>query len=234
MTDSGGGMEIFMKVTALIVAGGSGSRMGAGKNKVFLPLGGKTVIEKTLDVFFLSQAIDEAVIVTRKEDMTECKMLFADAPKRVTVTEGGATRRLSVYNGLRECRGEIVVIHDAARPLVNTAMIEESIRECEKNGAAAVGVECVDTLKTIDGGYITGTVDRSHICRIQTPQTFFLKDIKETHRQAEAEGFEATDDCALYEKYKGKIKLVPGSTLNIKITYADDLKFAEEVLKGKR
>lgn len=223
-----------MKVTALIVAGGSGSRMGKEKNKVLLRLGGKTVIENTLDVFFESRKIDEIVIVARKEDVAEYERMFSSPPKPVLIALGGATRQRSVQNGLLAAGGEIVVIHDAARPFVTVKMIEESIAECEKNGAAAVGVACVDTLKKTEEGFCVATVDRAGIYCIQTPQTFFLKNIKRAHEQAEQDGFEVTDDCSVYEHYIGRIKLVEGSTRNIKITYSEDLAFAEDIIQIRK
>lgn len=222
-----------MKVTALIVAGGSGTRMGNEKNKVFLPLFGKTIIEHTLEVFFSSNYIDDIIVVTRKQDIKECMCLFADKEKNVKIVQGGKTRQESVYNGLKECFCDIVVIHDAARPLIKKEILEKSIISCKEYGAAAVGVSCVDTLKRTNAdGFITETVDRENIYRIQTPQTFYLKDIKSAHLNAINNNFTTTDDCALYEKYIGNIKIVPGNETNIKITFPNDILFAEAILKG--
>lgn len=221
-----------MKTTALIVAGGSGTRMGIGQNKVFCNIGRKTVMEVVTDSFFLSDCVDEVVIVTRKEDLARCRELVGNPPKPVMIVEGGGTRQQSVKNGLDSARGDIVIIHDAARPLVTEEMIRESVSDCEKYGAAAVGMPCVDTLKLSDGEFITGTVDRERIVCCQTPQTFFLKDIKRAHEMAERDGYAATDDCSIYEKYIGKIKLVKGSRENVKITYAGDLELVREFLKG--
>lgn len=222
-----------MKVTALIVAGGSGTRMGNEKNKVFLPLLGKAIIERTLEVFFSSNYIDDIIIVTRAEDFNECMNLFSDREKPVKVVKGGKTRQESVYNGLKESDCDIVVIHDAARPLITKEVMEKSILSCKENGASAVGVSCVDTLKRADiDGFITETLDRENVYRIQTPQTFYLKDIKSAHICAINDNFITTDDCALYEKYIGRIKIVPGNETNIKITFPSDILFAEAILKG--
>lgn len=224
-----------MKVTALIVAGGMGKRMGEGKNKVFLPLSGKTVIEHTLNAFFRAGSVEEIVVVTRKEDISECEKLFSEAKKNVKVVEGGSTRQESVYNGLKEINDGIVVIHDAARALIDVESIEQSVEIAGKYGAAAVGVTCVDTLKKVDeNGFITETISRDGIYRIQTPQTFKVKDIKYAHKKALEDSFETTDDCALYEKYMGKIKIVEGKSENIKITFPEDLVFAETMLKRNK
>lgn len=224
-----------MKVTALIVAGGMGKRMGKDKNKVFLPLAGKTVIEHTLNAFFSAGCIEEIVIVTRSMDVEECQKLFCDAKKKVKTVVGGKTRQESVYNGLKEINEGIVVIHDAARALIDTETVEQSVLMCKKYGAAAVGVSCVDTLKRVDEqGFITETVNREGIYRIQTPQTFRVKDIKYAHEKALEQEFETTDDCALYEKYIGKIKIVPGISKNIKITFPEDLVLAQTILKRNK
>ncbi len=222
-----------MKVTALIVAGGSGTRMKKEKNKVFLPLLDKTIIEHTLEPFFSSDYIDDIIIVTRPEDFSECSDLFPKPNKPLKVVFGGKTRQESVYNGLKEADCDIVVIHDAARPLIEKEIIEKSIFECKEHRASAVGVPCVDTLKRTDSdGFINETIDRKNIYRIQTPQTFFIKDMMSAHNSAIKDCFEVTDDCALYEQYIGKIKIVPGSELNIKITFPSDILFAEAILKG--
>lgn len=174
----------------------------------------------------------EIVIVTRREDISECEKLFLDAKKKVTVVAGGSTRQKSVYNGLKIIDEGIVLIHDAARALIDVEVVEQCVEMCRKFGAAAVGVSCVDTLKRVDkNGFITETVPRDGIYRIQTPQTFRVKDIKYAHEKALEDKFETTDDCALYEKYMGKIKLVDGVNKNIKITFPEDLVMAQEILK---
>ncbi len=220
-----------MKVTAIIVAGGSGSRMGRGINKAFLPILGKTIIEHTLEAFFKAPSVEDIIIVTRKEDISTCLELFENPQKPVKVVEGGTTRQQSVWCGLKEADGGIVAIHDAARALIEWESIEKTIMECEKFGGAALGVACVDTLKRADSdGFIGETIDRENVYRIQTPQTFYTDEIKKAHERAQSDGFQGTDDCALYEKYIGKVKIIPGSDRNIKITFGEDLIIAEALL----
>lgn len=220
-------------VTAIIVAGGSGSRMGKAINKAYLPLAGKKVIEHTVNAFLLADDIKKIVIVARQEDMEQCLSLFND--KKIVVTTGGATRQESVLNGLMLADTEFVAIHDAARALIEPKIINKTVEECKKHGAAAVGVSCVDTLKKVDeSGFIVKTVDRNGIYRIQTPQIFKLDKIKSAHYQAMREGFDATDDCALYERYIGKVKITEGDGNNIKLTYPEDMVFAEAILKETR
>ncbi len=220
-------------VTAVIVAGGSGSRMGKAMNKAYLPLAGKRVIEHTVAAFLAADSVARIVIVTRKEDAELCKSLFCN--DKIIITTGGATRQKSVMNGLKLADTELVAIHDAARALIEPWVIDKTVLDCKKYGAAAVGVPCVDTLKLTDeNGFIIKTVDRSGIYRIQTPQIFKLKEIRKAHEQAEADGFDATDDCAIYERYMGKVKITEGNGNNIKLTYPEDLAFAEAILKEMR
>lgn len=216
-------------VSAILAAGGCGSRMGNDMNKVFMPLLGKTVIEHAADVFLNTKCIDKVIIVIRKQDIEECRRLFAEKP--VEITAGGNTRQESVYRGLEMTDGGIAVIHDAARPIITSELIEKCVRQCKESGAAAAGVPCVDTLKRIDkDGFIVETVKRDAMVRIQTPQVFDAEKIKAAHQRAAAEGFSATDDCALFEKYIGRVKVVGGEESNIKITYPEDLIFAEKML----
>lgn len=219
-----------MKVSAVIVAAGRGARMGAGFNKVFLELSGKTILERTVDIFENADIIDEIIIVTGEKE--ECERLLSGYSKIAAIVEGGATRQDSVRNGLMAARGEVVAIHDGARALLRESELNSAIEEAKKYGAAAVGVKSKDTLKKADkNGFIEKTVDREFIYNIQTPQVFKLKDIKKMHTLALGSGF--TDDCSLAESFGVKIKIVDGSYDNIKITTPDDLEIAEKILKNR-
>ena len=224
-----------MKITAIIVAGGSGSRMGMDKNKAFLPLLGEPIIKHTVNTFSQIDSISKIIIVTRKEDLKECEKIFEGSGLNLEITEGGASRQESVYNGLLKTNEGICLIHDAARALIKKEEIETVIENVKKYGAAAVGVLVVDTLKRVDkDGFITETIDRDGVFRIQTPQGFMTENIKNAHNRAKDDGFSATDDCGLYEKYIGKVRVINGKDSNIKITYPEDLKRAEGILMRKR
>ncbi len=223
--------ENGMKITAVIVAAGRGTRMGADKNKVFLELSGKTILENTVEVFENCSAINEIVVVTN--DIEECKQLLSGFLKVKNIVEGGSTRQESVKNGLLSADCDIVVIHDGARALIREQEILAAISQTKKYGAAAVGVKCKDTLKKADkNGFITGTVDREFIYNIQTPQVFKFKEIKRMHNLADNNSF--TDDCALAESFGVRIKIVDGSYDNIKITTPEDLQVAEKILEKRR
>lgn len=223
------------KVTAVIAAAGSGTRMGGSINKVFLMLDGKTVIENTLSVMEQCEEIDDIVIVTRSCDVLECMEYTGNCKKRIRIIPGGAQRQESVKKGIEEARdSEYVVIHDGVRALVTKEIIKRTLAEAVAFGAAAPGVMSKDSLKKISSdGFIEETIDRASVCLIQTPQVFKTEDIIMAHELAKRDNFSATDDCALYEKYIGRVKLTEGSYENIKLTTPDDVVSAEGILKKR-
>ena len=220
-------------VTAIIAAGGSGTRMGAGINKVYLECDGTPIIARTISVFEKSDIIDEIIVVTGINDIEMLKELVKkyNFKKVSAVTEGGSTRAESVYNGLMHANGEIVLIHDGARMLITVDEIEKVFNDCKEFGAAALGVKCKDTLKINDSGFIAGTLDRETTYQIQTPQVFYKDTIIKAHQNAKDNT--ATDDCALAEQMGVKIKITDGSYDNIKITTPSDLAIAHEILKKR-
>lgn len=223
-----------MSITAVIVAGGRGARMGAGKNKILMPLLNKPMLSYTLLAFSGCDDIDEIVIVTAACDIAECRRIANGIGKVRAVTEGGATRQQSVMAGLKEATGDIVLIHDGARALITETEIKNTLADCIEYGAAAVGVPCKDTLKTSDAdGFISGTIDRGSTYLIQTPQAFYRKEILTLHEKACHDGFEATDDCMIAEHYGVRVKITAGSYDNIKLTTPEDIVMAEQILKKR-
>ncbi len=220
-----------MKITAVIVAGGKGTRMGAEKNKVFIPILGREMLDYTISAFEENKNINEIVIVTANKDIEECRHIADRYSKVSFITEGGATRRISVMAGLKKASGDIVLIHDGARALVTQREIDDVIKDCIKYGAAAVGVPCKDTLKTADkDGFIQGTVDRETTYLIQTPQAFYYNEIMRMHERADGDDFEATDDCMIAERYGKRVKITAGSYDNIKLTTPEDMVIAEQII----
>lgn len=218
-----------MKISAVIVAAGSGTRMKAGKNKVFLELLGKTILEHTVSAFQNMPMIDEIIVVTN--EIEEAKKILSKYSKLKEIVAGGAVRGESVQNGLKAATGDFVAIHDGARALVLQEDIENVLNAAMEFGAAALGVKCKDTLKMADeNGFISKTLDREFLYNIQTPQVFKLSDILEMYEKCD-EVF--TDDCALAEKYGQMVKIVDGSYDNIKITTPDDMDLAERILKKR-
>lgn len=218
-------------VSAVIVAAGSGSRMGAGFNKVFLPLGECTVLETTLGVFSSCPEIDEIILVTGAGDIERCKA-FQSQYRIARIVAGGNTRPESVANGVRAASGSYVAIHDAARPLITTELIKEAVLQAKQHKAAAVGVICKDTLKQLDAdGFFRTTLNRETTIQIQTPQVFEKKLLEQAYRSYP--DFCPTDECAYMEQMGVAVKLVPGSYENIKLTTPEDVAVAEQILRKR-
>lgn len=218
-----------MKISAVIVAAGSGTRMKAGKNKVFLELLGKTILEHTVSIFENTPMVDEIIVVTN--EIEEAEKTLLEYSKLKAVVLGGSTRGESVQNGLKAADGDFVAIHDGARALILEEDIENVLNAAIEFGAASLGVKCKDTLKMADeNGFISKTVDREFLYNIQTPQVFRLSEILGMYEKCDQV---FTDDCALAEKYGVRVKIVDGSYDNIKITTPDDMDLAERILKKR-
>lgn len=221
---------------ALIVAGGSGQRMNTAQRKQYLTIGEKPVIAHTLLVFEKCRKIDGIVLVLPKEDIAMVSrdiLPVLPMDKKVRLVAGGRQRQESVFNGLKQldadCR--IVVIHDGVRPFVTSEQITASIFEAGRTGACIVGIPAFDTLKKVTrSGNIEGTLDRQTIWLAQTPQTFKYDLIKEAHHRARKENVIETDDAALVERMGVRVKIIPGSRRNIKITTPEDLELSKAMI----
>ena len=225
------------KISAVIVAAGNGARMGTDCPKQFLTVFDKPIIAYTLQKFCDCDYVDSIVLVTQSDYIPLCRRICTSYgfDKVKVITEGGATRRESVANGLAQLPDdcEYVMIHDGARPLIDADMLEKSVTAAIENGAAAVGVRVKDTIKySDDGKYITQTVDRSRLWQIQTPQMFEKNLIVGCHDRAARENIDATDDCMLAEKCGVKVAIVEGKYENIKITSPADLYIMQGLLES--
>lgn len=226
-------------VSCIIAAGGSGSRMGADVNKIFLELDGVPVLAHTLLAFEEHPQISEIILVARECDILGCKDIADEfgITKLRTVTKGGATRQESVVCGMAEIspQAQAVLIHDAARPLVTADVISDVAENAILCGGAAVGAPCKNTIKETDtDGFITRTVDREFLFEIQTPQGFTADLARRMYENAAEKGICGTDDCFLAEQAGIRVKLVAGSSDNIKITTYDDLLIAEQILDTRK
>lgn len=222
-------------VSCIVAAGGKGSRMGAEINKIFLDLCDIPVIAHTLKVLNDCDLINEIIIVTAECDLPGCNDIVKEFgfSKVKTITVGGKERQDSVSNGIREVsdNADIVMVHDAARPLVTNENLIEVINAAIEYGAAALGVPEKNTLKQVDeNGFIVKTIDRNNVYAIHTPQVFTKNVIEQIYKNAYEQNISATDDCALAEIMDVKIKMVEDSYENIKITTQDDLVIAEQIL----
>lgn len=221
--------------SAVIAAGGTGSRFGTEVPKQFVEINGVPIIAHTINKFESCPLISEIVIVTHSDFIVYCRDMVKELgfSKVTAIVCGGSTRQQSVFLGLKQLNGNVthVLIHDAARPAIDEATIEGCCEGAVKYGACAAGVRVVDTIKISDDGeFITSTADRSKMWQIQTPQAFEKSLIYKYHQNAAFEGFEATDDCMLAERYGAKVKLIQGNSDNIKITTYRDLALMEGLL----
>ncbi|MCL2814007.1 MAG: 2-C-methyl-D-erythritol 2,4-cyclodiphosphate synthase [Oscillospiraceae bacterium] len=216
------------KTCAVIAAAGNSSRMGLadGLSKQFIEIQGKTVIEKTVTAFALSSCIDEIIIAARPGDAAQIRQIvkFANLGKVKSIVEGGKTRQESVARAICEVGGDIsyIAIHDGARCFVSEADIEKVVLKAFETGAAAAGTKITDTVKSVVGENIAGTLDREFLWAVQTPQVF-SKDIYLSAMENPKNDF--TDDCALLEAMGHRVSIVECSRYNIKITDMQDLDF---------
>ena len=225
------------KITAIVLAAGSGSRMKSKTKKQFMEIKGKPVIWYSLFEFEKSR-VDEIILVTGKEDIDYCKKEIVEKynlKKIKNVVAGGSERYESVYNGLKEVTGNIVLIHDGARPLINNEIIERSIEGTIKSDACVVGVPVKDTIKRANKEvYIIDTPNRSELWITHTPQSFKTDLVKMAYKKMKEElekgntTLNITDDAMVVEEFTTtQVRFVQGDYKNKKVTTPEDIDIAE-------
>jgi len=226
---------LTQKTVAIIVAGGTGSRMNSDIPKQFLSLCGEEIISHTVKTFSKCEFVDSIIIVCHKDYIDHCTELFKDL-KNVQVIEGGSTRQESVYKGLCSCqKSKYVLIHDAVRCLVTKEEITNLYNTLTANGSCTLAVKVKDTIKMSDeNSVVVKTVPRENLWQIQTPQGFLTEEIYNAHRYAIETQFLGTDDCSVMENANKPIILVEASYENIKITTPSDIEIAKVFLKGRK
>jgi 2-C-methyl-D-erythritol 4-phosphate cytidylyltransferase len=236
-----------MKVVVIIPAAGFGTRMASGRRttepapaKQFTELGGAPILIHTLRKFAASPRVAEIFVALRKNEIRAFRerLGWEALGKRVELVEGGEHRQHSVANALAVVRAapdDIVLVHDAVRPLVTEEIIAGVIRGVEEFGAAIAGVPAVDTVKqverTAEGARIIATLPRERVVLAQTPQGFRYHVLKRAFDEAQADGFTGTDEASLIERSGHPVAVVMGSHRNIKITTPADLELAEFYLR---
>jgi 2-C-methyl-D-erythritol 4-phosphate cytidylyltransferase len=233
-----------MRMVAVVLGGGTGQRLGAGMPKQLLTLGGQTLIERCVAAFDQAPGVDETLVVMARGYAEQVKVMLADAgyAKVTAVIEGGVTRSDSTRVALAaiaaaapdECG---VLLHDAARPLVDQRIIEDCVAALRVYQAAGVAVPSSDTIVVTENGVMRSVPRRETLQRCQTPQCFRLSVITRAHELAAADpGFTPTDDCGVVLRYLPDVPvhIVPGSERNIKVTYPQDLAVAEALLREAR
>ena len=225
------------RVTAIVVAAGSGERMNSQIKKQFLHLGGIPVIARTLSAFEASRHVSRVVVVTAKEDLVDVADIIREFgfSKVARIVGGGATRQKSAAAGLEAAgKCDYIAVHDGVRPLVSPKCIDRVIEAAFETKAASAAVKILDTVKRCDeDGYVLDTPERSSLWSVQTPQVFDRRLYEEALGKAIEGGFDYTDDCQLIEKLGQPVKLVAGEYTNIKLTTKDDMIFAEAILRTR-
>ena len=220
-------------VGVVIVAAGSGTRVGGTELKQFRWVAGKPMVLHSLQTFQLRPDVALVVVVLPRDYAADPPpWLFQCDIDRMLVSQGGRDRMQSVYNGLEDMPENVstVVIHDAARPLASGTVIDRVIREARNGHGAIAALPVVDTLKEVDAdGRIVRTVDRASLWRAQTPQAFPRAMIDEVHTRARRDKMTATDDAALCEHYGFPVVVVRGSERGMKVTEAGDFAIAESL-----
>jgi 2-C-methyl-D-erythritol 4-phosphate cytidylyltransferase len=224
-----------MNVVALIMAGGSGERFGAGSPKQLAPLCGTPLLAWSAAILARSPRVTSIVLVGPAADETSLRAaLPAEAADRThAYVAGGATRQQSVANGLGAVPPGTthVLIHDAARPCLSEALCNRVIDALGKHDAVVPTMPATDTLVRVQDARVTDVVDRADIAGVQTPQGFQLELIVRAHQNAAARGLESSDDGSLVLALGEPVATVAGERANIMVTYRDDLAIAEAILK---
>jgi 2-C-methyl-D-erythritol 4-phosphate cytidylyltransferase len=234
------------KIAAIVPSAGIGKRFGSNKNKAFHMLMGKPVIVWSLELLESIGNVAEIVPVFNKNDLQEGSRLIKKygISKIKKIAIGGKERQNSVYNALNliDKDTDIVLIHDAVRPLVEKAQVEKALKQLEGIDGIIIGVQPKDTIKELfykthkgkNELFVKKTLDRRALLAVQTPQIFKYEVLVKAYKKAMREGFYSTDDSAIVEKFGGRIKIILGSYSNIKITTPEDIETARILIKKKR
>ena len=226
-----------MKVGAIIPAAGRGKRIGALVPKQFLEIQGKPLLHHTLTVFASCKLIDYVVLVMPRADVDEIGEDWLNKYAIVReVVVGGEQRQDSVYNGFNSLEEgtDIVVVHDGVRPFTTPQMIIATVEAAQQHGAAITAIPVSDTVKQAADGFVKQTVPRDGLWRVQTPQAFQRGLLQQAFKKAKKDSYYGTDEGSLVEYLGERVKIVPGSELNIKITRKEDLVLGESLLSRIR
>lgn len=218
-------------ISTIIPAAGKSSRMGA-IDKQLVKLEGKEVVIRTIEKFYSIDAINQIIVVINREKEAQMmKLLSKYNLDGVELVIGGDSRQKSIANGLEKIlpENQRVLIHDGARPFIQTSIIQEVIQTLEKERAVLVGVPSKDTIKVVEGEYIVTTLDRSKLINVQTPQGFHKDILLDAYNNFSSVA--VTDDSALVEKLGVAVKYIQGNYTNIKITTIEDIEIGKRILE---
>ena len=221
----------------MMPAAGSGQRMGAGYNKLFLELDAKPILIHTLDVFEKDPACVGMILAVKPAEQERIQSMLAQfgITKVKALVAGGSERQQSVAACIRaHDKGGVVLVHDAARPFISQSVIHELVRVAKEHGAAIAGVQAKDTMKFAPVGIVEETVDRNKLWIIQTPQAFQYAVLQEAAEKAEEEAFLGTDESMLVERLGYPVRIVESTYDNVKMTTQEDLVFGEILLRRRQ
>ena len=235
-----------MQVFAILPAAGIGTRMAASQPKQFLELNGLPILIHSLRAFASVPRITGIYVAVRRNEIERVQAQVAEHAakfgfaERIHVVEGGENRQESVAHALAalpSSEDDIVLVHDAVRPLIDTATIERTIDAVAEHGAAIVGLPAIDTVKQVErtahGALITSTIPREFVVLAQTPQGFRFGLLQQAFAEALADGFVGTDEASVVERAGHPVAVVAGSQVNLKITQPGDLALAEFYLRQR-
>jgi 2-C-methyl-D-erythritol 4-phosphate cytidylyltransferase len=231
-----------MQVFVILPAAGLGTRMAGPQPKQFLALDGVPILIHSLRAFAAVPRVSAIFVAVRKPEVERVEAQIAEYgfADRARVVEGGDTRQESVAHALAALPAgpeDIVLVHDAVRPLIDSATIERTIDAVAEHGAAIVGLPAVDTIKQVErtahGALITSTIPREYVVLAQTPQGFRYGLLRDAFEEAMADGFVGTDEASIVERAGKPVSVVHGSQVNLKITQPGDLELAEFYLSQR-
>lgn len=221
-----------MRTAALVLAAGRGERLRSALPKAFVPLAGRTLLARSLDVLARVPEIDLVIPIVAADELARFAALAAERtgiPKLEPAVPGGRERQDSMAAGLAALPPDVafVAVHDAARPLVRTEDVSRVLAAARESGAALLVTPVTDTVKRVRGGLVVETPPRSECVAAQTPQVFRVELLREALEKARAEGVVGTDDAQLVERLGVAVRAVEGDPGNRKITRPEDLAWAE-------
>ncbi|MBN2372107.1 MAG: 2-C-methyl-D-erythritol 4-phosphate cytidylyltransferase [Vicinamibacteria bacterium] len=225
-----------MEAIAVLVAAGRGERMRAERPKAFLMLAGESMLRRAARAFEQAASVDALIVVVPGGEEERARIMLRDVVKPHSIVPGGARRQDSVRAGLRQAPREfsgVVLVHDAARPLVDSSLVESVVAATRAHGAALPILPIVDTVKRVRGGRVLETLDREELAGAQTPQGFLYPLLIRAYDSAEIDGLTVTDESVVVERLGMPVHVVAGSALNRKITTPDDLRWAEQCIKER-
>src|SRR5664279_1813673 len=235
-----------MQVFVILPAAGLGTRMAGPQPKQFLALNGLPILIHSLRAFAAVERVTAIYVAVRKTEMERVQAQIAEYAAeygfgdKVQVVEGGDNRQESVLNALAALPAEpddIVLVHDAVRPLIDAATIDRTIDAVVEHGAAIVGLPAVDTIKQVErtahGAIITSTIPREFVVLAQTPQGFRFGLLHKAMTEASADGFIGTDEASVVERAGHPVAVVHGSQVNLKITQPGDLELSDFYLRQR-